>query len=607
MRRKRLFWKLFPVHLLITVIALIALTVFASHSLHKFFVAESLADLEARALLVENEVRNLLAENKLDQLNEFCKRLGQKASTRITVILDSGKVVADSVQEPGKMENHANRAEVISALQGRIGSSIRFSVTMQEKMMYVAIPLILDGPSAGQIKVNSVLRMSTPITTFDQALKEVYGKIALGCFVIALITAIITVTVSRRLSRPLEAIKRSAERFGRGDFSRQLTVDHDTLSISLEVASLVDTLNWMAEQLNDRITSAERQHQQLDAVFASMVESVIAVDPSENVISVNQAAADLFNVKPSDIQGKNIREFIDKSDILHFANKAMSGYKTIEEDIVFSDQENKVRYLQAHGTRLRNLGGKHYGALIVLNDITRLRKLEEVRRDFVANVSHELKTPITSIKGFVETLLDGALEDPQDTKRFLEIINKQADRLNSIVEDLLTLSRLEEEGEEKTELVFQNESLSGILQSVVEECKADAKDKNIKVELTCPEHLFVLVNARLLEQAIVNLVVNSIKYSEEGSRVHVKAGRDNGKVVILVSDFGVGIAEEHLPRVFERFYRSDKARSRKLGGTGLGLSIVKHIVQAHEGHVTVESTLGKGTVFTIRLPGSQVI
>lgn len=607
MRRKRLFWKLFPVHLLITVIALIALTVFASHSLHKFFVAESLADLEARALLVENEVRNLLAENKLDQLNEFCKRLGQKASTRITVILDSGKVVADSVQEPGKMENHANRAEVISALQGRIGSSIRFSVTMQEKMMYVAIPLILDGPPAGQIKVNSVLRMSTPITTFDQALKEVYGKIALGCFVIALITAIITVTVSRRLSRPLEAIKRSAERFGRGDFSRQLTVDDDTLSISLEVASLVDTLNWMAGQLNDRITSAERQHQQLDAVFASMVESVIAVDPSENVISVNQAAADLFNVKPSDIQGKNIREFIDKSDILHFANKAMSGYKTIEEDIVFSDQENKVRYLQAHGTRLRNLGGKHYGALIVLNDITRLRKLEEVRRDFVANVSHELKTPITSIKGFVETLLDGALEDPQDTKRFLEIINKQADRLNSIVEDLLTLSRLEEEGEEKTELVFQNESLSGILQSVVEECKADAKDKNIKVELTCPEHLFVLVNARLLEQAIVNLVVNSIKYSEEGSRVHVKAGRDNGKVVILVSDFGVGIAEEHLPRVFERFYRSDKARSRKLGGTGLGLSIVKHIVQAHEGHVTVESTLGKGTVFTIRLPGSQVI
>ena len=607
MRRKRLLWKLFPVNLLITVIALISLTIFASNSLHKFIVAESLADLEARALLVENDVRNLLAENKLDQLNDFCKRLGKKASTRITVILGSGKVVADSLQEPGKMESHANRAEVINALGGRIGSSIRFSITMQEKMMYVAIPLTLDGPSAGQAKVNGVLRMSTPITTFDQALKEVYGKIAFGSLVIAFITAIITLTVLRRLSRPLEAIKRSAERFGRGDFSRQLTVSTDSVSIPLEVASLVDTMNWMAEQLNDRITTAERQHQQLDAVFASMVESVIAVDRSENVISINQAAAALFNVKPAEIQGKNIKEFVGKSDILHFVNKTMSGYKTIEEDIVFSDQENKVRYLQAHGTRLRNLGGQHYGALIVLNDITRLQRLEEVRRDFVANVSHELKTPITSIKGFVETLLDGALEDQQDTERFLGIINKQTDRLNSIVDDLLTLSRLEQEGKDKAELIFQKEQLSEILYSAIDACKVDAEDKNIEVKVTCPKDLLVFVNGALLEQAIINLVVNSIKYSDEDSKVDVEADRDNGEVVISVRDFGVGIAAEHLPRLFERFYRSDKARSRKLGGTGLGLAIVKHIVQVHEGNVTVESTPGKATVFSIRLPGSQFV
>jgi len=605
MRRKRLFWKLYPVHLLITVIALIALSIYASNSLHKFFVAESFTDLEARAFLVENEVKNLLAENKLDQLNDFCKRLGQKASTRITVILDSGKVVADSLQEPVQMENHANRAEVISALKGHTGSSIRLSVTMQEKMMYVAIPLIPDGSSASQTKVNSVLRMSTPITTFDQALKEVYGKIVLGSLVIALLSAIITLTVLRRISRPLEAIKRSAERFGRGDFSRQLTFTAESGSIPLEVASLVDTMNWMAEQLNDRITTAERQHQQLDAVFASMVESVVAVDPSENVISINQAAADLLNVKPSEIQGKNIKEFVGKGDILHFINRTMSGYKTIEEDIVFRDQGNKVRYLQAHGTRLRNLGGQHYGALIVLNDITRLQKLEEVRRDFVANVSHELKTPITSIKGFVETLLDGALEDSQDTKRFLEIINKQADRLNSIVEDLLTLSRLEQEGKDKAELIFQNESLCEILQSAIDVCIVDAEDKNIEVQLTCPKDFFVYVNGPLLEQAIINLVMNSIKYSNEESKVLVDASRENGGTVISVKDFGVGIAAEHLPRLFERFYRSDKARSRKLGGTGLGLSIVKHIVQAHEGNVTVDSTPGKGAVFSIQLSGNR--
>jgi two-component system phosphate regulon sensor histidine kinase PhoR len=366
-------------------------------------------------------------------------------------------------------------------------------------------------------------------------------------------------------------------------------------------------MNWMAQQLNDRITTAERQHQQLDAVFASMIESVIAVDPSENVISLNQAAAELFQVDPSRIAGKGVEKIVGKGDILHFVNKTMSGYKTIEEDIVFSDQDNKVRYLQAHGTRLRNLGGQHYGALIVLNDITRLQKLEEVRRDFVANVSHELKTPITSIKGFVETLLDCALEDTQDTKRFLEIINKQADRLNSIVEDLLTLSRLEQEGKDKAELIFQNESLSEILKSALDACKVDAEDKNIEVVLTCPIDIYVIVNGPLFEQAIVNLVVNSIKYSDEDSNVLVEAERSNGETVISVRDFGVGIDAEHLPRLFERFYRSDKARSRKLGGTGLGLAIVKHIVQVHEGNVTVESAPGKGAVFSIRLPGNHEV
>jgi two-component system phosphate regulon sensor histidine kinase PhoR len=607
MQRKRLFWKLFPVHLLITVIALIALSIYAANSLHKFFVSESLADLEARALLVEDEVEALLFQNKLGQLNDLCKRLGQKSSTRITVILKSGKVVADSLQEPGKMENHADRAEVISALRGQTGSSVHFSSTMQENMMYVAVPLFRESSSAAKATIYGVLRVSIPITSFDQALKEVHGKIALGGLVIALITALINLMVSRRLSRPLEAIKRSAERFGRGDFSHQLTVNDDPPTISLEVASLVDTMNWMAQQLNDRITTAERQHQQLDAVFASMIESVIAVDPSENVISLNQAAAELFQVDPSRIAGKGVEKIVGKGDILHFVNKTMSGYKTIEEDIVFSDQDNKVRYLQAHGTRLRNLGGQHYGALIVLNDITRLQKLEEVRRDFVANVSHELKTPITSIKGFVETLLDGALEDTQDTKRFLEIINKQADRLNSIVEDLLTLSRLEQEGKDKAGLIFQNESLSEILKSALDACKVDAEDKNIEVVLTCPVDIYVIVNGPLLEQAIVNLVVNSIKYSDENSNVLVEAERSNGETVISVRDFGVGIDAEHLPRLFERFYRSDKARSRKLGGTGLGLAIVKHIVQVHEGNVTVESAPGKGAVFSIRLPGNHEV
>ncbi|MBW2466408.1 MAG: PAS domain-containing protein [Deltaproteobacteria bacterium] len=563
--------------------------------------------MEARALLVESEVKRLLSENKPEQLNDYCIRLGQKASTRITVILKSGKVVADSLQEPGKMENHAQRVEVMQALEGGTGSSIRFSNTLKEKMMYVAVPLFQETPPIEKAKVNGVLRVSIPITSFDQVLKEVYGRIAVGSLVIAFITAIITLIVSRRLSRPLEAIKRSAERFGRGDFSQQLSVRNDTLSISLEVASLVETMNRMAEQLNERITTVERQHQQLDAVFASMVESVIAIDRSKNIISINQAASELFKVPPSAIQGKNIREIFGESDILNFVERTMAGYKTVEDDIIFRDQEDKVYHLQAHGTRLRNLGGQHYGALIVLNDITRLQKLEEIRRDFVANVSHELKTPITAIKGFVETLQDGALEDPQDTKRFLEIINKQTDRLNSIVEDLLTLSRLEQDEKGMAELDFRNQSLNRILQSAVDACKIDAADKDIVINLICPEELYVSINAPLFEQAVINLIVNAIRYSEENNKVDISASRENGETIITVRDFGVGIAEEQLPRLFERFYRSDKARSRNLGGTGLGLAIVKHIVQVHKGSVAVDSTLGEGTVFSIRLQENRMV
>ncbi len=592
--------------MLITVFALIALSIYASHSLHRFYVNESFTDLEARAMLVENEVKTLLYQNKTGQLGDLCKQLGQKSSTRITVILSSGEVVADSLENPANMENHAQRMEVKSALAGVVGSSVRFSNTMQEKMMYVAVPLFREGLPADRENVNGVLRVSIPIKNFDQALREVYGKIALGSLIIAFVTAIITLTVSQRLSRPLEAIKRSAERFGRGDFSRQLTGGETALPMSLEVGSLVDTMNRMAEQLNDRITTAERQHQQLDAVFLSMVEAVIAIDSSENVISINQAAAELFMIESPKASGMNIEKVVGKGDILDFIKRTMAGYKTIEGDLVFKDQGNKTRYLQAHGTKLRNLGGKHYGALIVLNDITRLQKLEDVRRDFVANVSHELKTPITSIKGFVETLLDGALENEQDAKRFLEIISKQANRLNSIVEDLLILSHLEQKGKDKVELAFEREPLSRILHSALEVCTVDAEEKNIEIILTCPETLHVSVNAPLFEQAIVNLVVNGIKYSNENSRVEVVAKRENnGETVIAVQDYGVGIQEEHLPRLFERFYRSDKARSRKLGGTGLGLSIVKHIVQVHEGSVTVESTLGEGSVFTIRLPESR--
>jgi two-component system phosphate regulon sensor histidine kinase PhoR len=260
--------------------------------------------------------------------------------------------------------------------------------------------------------------------------------------------------------------------------------------------------------------------------------------------------------------------------------------------------------VNCHGTPLRDASGEQIGALVVLNDVTQLRRLENIRREFVANVSHELKTPITAIKGFVETLRDAAVRNSQDADRFLTIIDKHVTRLEAIVEDLLSLSRIEQ-GAEKGEIERADSRISDILRTAVQVCNIRAAAKQIKIDIACPEAIRAQVDPPLIEQAVVNLLDNAIKYSEEGKSVWVEAFKRDDEVIISVRDQGCGIEKRHLSRLFERFYRVDKARSRQLGGTGLGLAIAKHIVQAHSGSLTVESTPGKGSVFSIRLPGNQ--
>ncbi|MDY7001541.1 MAG: ATP-binding protein, partial [Thermodesulfobacteriota bacterium] len=259
------------------------------------------------------------------------------------------------------------------------------------------------------------------------------------------------------------------------------------------------------------------------------------------------------------------------------------------------------RFLHGHGTTLKDAKGERIGALIVLNDVTRLRKLENIRRDFVANVSHEIKTPITAIKGFVETLEHGGVEKPEDAERFLGIIKKHVDRLEALVEDILTFSRVERETEEE-KAVLSEHLVRDVLQSALQACELAAKAKDIRFEMACGENMLAKMEAGLLEQALVNLLDNAVKYSGEASVVRVEAEQTGSETIIRVVDQGCGIEKRHLPRLFERFYRVDKARSREKGGTGLGLAIVKHIVQAHDGRVEVESLPGKGSTFSLHLP-----
>jgi len=413
---------------------------------------------------------------------------------------------------------------------------------------------------------------------------------------VALVAALVSLWIARRITRPLGEMRDGAQRFANGELNRRLPLYH-----SEELAGLARAMNQMAAQLDERIRTVVGQRNEQEAVLASMIEGVLAIDRSEKILRINQAAAILLDLQPEAAIGRSIQEVLRKPDLQKFVTAALQSKIPTETQmrLVIRGEE---RFLQTHGAPLRDAAGAEIGLLVVLNDITRLQRLENLRRDFVANVSHELKTPITAIKGSVETLLGGAIEEADNALRFLDIIARQADRLNAIIEDLLALSRIEQE-EEKAGIHLEPVAVNEVIQSALLACQVKARDKQVHFTVNCGEELQCLANATLLEQAIVNLIDNAIAYSSEGGAVQLGAQVVADDLEITVRDFGCGIEREHLPRLFERFYRVDKARSRKQGGTGLGLAIVKHIIQAHGGQVRVDSSPGEGSTFTISLPG----
>jgi two-component system phosphate regulon sensor histidine kinase PhoR len=332
-----------------------------------------------------------------------------------------------------------------------------------------------------------------------------------------------------------------------------------------------------------------------------MVEAVLAVDAEENLVRLNDAARRLFFREGGDPVGRSLPEATRNPDLLRFVRAALAADEPVSADLTLREEDE--RFLQGHATPLRDAAGGRIGALVVLHDVTQIRRLENVRRDFVANVSHELKTPVTSIQGFVETLRDGALDDSHTARRFLEIVARHADRLNAIIEDLLSLSRLESDAE-RHEIALAPGAIRPVLAAALLTCANKAAERNIAIELQCDEGLRANINAALLEQAIVNLLDNAVKYSKDGALVKLEGLEVEGEAVIRVADQGCGISKEHLPRIFERFYRVDKARSRDLGGTGLGLAIVKHIVNAHGGRVAVKSGVNQGSEFSVQLPAT---
>ena len=588
MRRRRLLWQLYPFFLLVSFLSILVASWYASRSLHRFYIRRTAADLEVRAHFLQDEILQILSPLDRTKIDQRCKHRGNEFGARVTVILPSGEVVGDTEENPLQMDNHAGRPEVREALAGRIGSVTRFSATLRRNMLYVALPAKKDGILMG------VIRVALPLYSVEQPFRTLRLELIVGALFLILLAGIGSYAVSRRLTRPLEDMKQAAERYALGNLSHRVPVPN-----SEELGELAEVLNRLAAELGERIACLERQRNEQSAIFASMIEGVVALDENERIINLNPAAAELLGISPEKTLHRSLQEAIRNSDLLQLVEKAFQSGEPVEGDVViYNDRE---RNLQAHITTLRGPLGRSIGALIVLNDVTRLRRLENLRRDFVANVSHELKTPITSIKGFVETLQEGAVNHPDDARRFLGIIAKHADRLNSIIEDLLSLSSVEQQADH-SQVVLEQTVVKDFLNIAIQMCQIKARSKNIHITLDCSGDLVANINPPLLEQAVVNLIDNAMKYSAPGKPVRVEASRADDAIRIAVRDEGCGIDAEHLPRLFERFYRVDKARSRQLGGTGLGLSIVKHIALAHGGNVHVDSVVGRGSVFTITLP-----
>ena len=587
-RTKRLIWQLYPSYLLITLISLLAVTWYASDSLKNFFLDNTAADLQARARLFEKQITHYTDPLNTKQIDLLCKQVGKNTGTRFTVILPSGLVVGDSENDPQEMDNHLDRPEVKKALLDQYGKSTRYSLTSEKKMMYVAIS------SRDESHTAMVIRSAITVDTIDTALRDIQIKIAFAGLIIALLAAAISLIVSRKITRPIEQIRRIAESIARGEFRTEPLVEG-----AEEIEALSGAIDQMASQLHERINTIIQQRNEIEAMLSSMVEGVIAVDMEERILSMNEAASRMFVCDPENVRGRSIQEVVRNSVLQGFVRQALNSSDPMEKEITL--YAGGEMHMNVHGNMLLNAENQRIGVVVVLNDVTRLRKLEDIRREFVANVSHEIKTPITAIKGAAETLQGGPLEDPSKTSSFLEMIRRHADRLEEIVEDLLSLSRIEQETENKG-IKFRRKNIRDILESAIQVCESSASPRQISIELSCEENLVANINAPLLEQALVNLIDNAIKYSKEGSSIKVQAVKAPDQMTISVTDEGKGIPQKYLSRLFERFYRVDNGRSRDSGGTGLGLAIVKHIAQAHGGRVEVISTPGEGSTFFIHLP-----
>ncbi|HMU28722.1 MAG TPA: ATP-binding protein [Nitrospira sp.] len=536
-------------------------------------------------------------------LHTTIRELSQQARLRITVIKQDGTVLSDSaVPAEGltHIDNHLARPEVAQALASGRGMDIRASQTTGERTYYVA--RLLSEPARIQPGV-PVIRLGLPLTSIDERVRHIQQDLLTAFGAAFLLAMVLSLWVSRNLTKPLSEMAAAARQLAAGTPGIRLTV-----SSSDEVGLLARTLNQMTDQLETKIKEVSDDRAQLLAMLIAMVEGVMVLDYRGTVVQVNPALERMFALELTESRGRHYAELIRHEGLTALVSAVLQTRSGQGGEITLSPSGSclRVEASIAGGNREQEAC-----AVFVFHDITELRRLEKIRKDFVANVSHELRTPLTSIKGYVEALLDGGKDDPSTAAAFLEIIMRQSNRLNLILDDLLQLSQIE-----SGQVLFRREpvELRALLERTVAVIKPLADKKHHTIELSLPdEYVVVEGDEERLVQVFINLLENAVKYTPDQGRISMairqatqsRTASPRPMIEIVVADSGIGIPEADRPRVFERFYRVDKARSRELGGTGLGLAIVKHIVEAHSGHVWVEGNAPRGSRFVVHLPVAQ--
>jgi len=587
--RLNLFWKLGFAFFALLIAVLLPVDFYAERALRRDYERagfEQLASIARIALAIPPAPSTLLVSPSEDSLAlpEWVAKMAA-SGVRVTVIASDGKVLGDSQSNIQTMENHADRPEIRDAFLKGSGQSSRHSVSVDKNLSYYAVRYsVPGGPPV-------VFRFALPQQAVDQELWEFRRRLSLASLVMLFVTGIASLLISQSFSGRVERLERFSLRVAEGDFR---PIDADRTGDGLE--ALAVSLNATAGRLDRTIRTLTEERNLSSAILGSMVEGVAVVNSSERLLFANTGFAEILGLDVPPQSGSALVEVVRQTELLEAVRAVVKGEPRVETEIVTGTLRQHFFAVTVASVRAADAAG----AVIVLHDITELRKLERVRRDFVANVSHEFKTPLTAIQGFAETLLAGAIDDPQNRLRFLEIILEHSRRLARLTDDLLKLSKMDAD---KLELEIRRLSVTQFVESCIETTQRTAAEKELRVsvnlQLPLPD---IAADRRRLAEVLQNLLDNAMQYTPAGGQIMVGASANGTEITFTVSDTGIGIPQADQSRIFERFYRVDVARSREVGGTGLGLSISKHLVEAHGGRIWVESEVGQGSQFHFTVP-----